>query len=144
MRILFLSFLSLSCLAAGYHRLTGVVTDQTGAPIPDAAVEIDCEDVYWVARLKSDTSGKFASDLLPPGTYAVNIAKGGFASQRLPVTLTDKDGSLKIVLLLSRQSYSVTVESRTSVLDTSSASHQDAFVLDQQTLADLPVRTATS
>jgi hypothetical protein len=139
MRLLLSSILSLAALAAGYHKISGVVTDQTGAPIPDAVVEIS-GGMDQPKRLQSDTTGKFASTPLPPGTYTIAVTKNGFAPQRLAVSLLDRDSALKIVLPLATQAYSITVESRTPALDTSSAAHQDAFVLNQRMLADLPVK----
>jgi hypothetical protein len=139
MRFLLSSILSLAALAAGYSRISGVVTDQTGAPVPDATVEIS-GGMDQPKRLQSDTTGRFASTPLPPGTYTLSVTRSGFAPQRLPVSLSDKDSALKIVLSLAAQAYSVTVEGRTSSLDTSSAAHQDAFVLNQQMLAELPVK----
>jgi hypothetical protein len=139
MRFLLSSILSLAALAAGYYRISGIVTDQTGAPVPDATVEIS-GGMDQPKRLQSDTTGRFASTPLPSGTYTLSVTRSGFAPQRLPVSLSDKDSALKIVLPLATQAYSVTVEGRTSSLDTSSAAHQDAFILDQQMLADLPVK----
>src|SRR5579872_3040955 len=131
MRFLLFSILSLAALAAGNHRISGVVTDQTGTPIPDALVEIS-GGIDRPARLQSDASGKFASAPLPHGIFTISVTRSGFAPQRLAVSLSDKDSAMKIVLPLATQAYSVTVEGRTSSLDTSSAAHQDAFVLDQQ------------
>ena len=139
MRFLLSSILSLAALAAGYHKISGVVTDQTGAPVPDATVEIS-GGMDQPKRLQPDTTGKFASTPLPPGTYTLSVTRSGFVPQRLTVSLSDTDSVLKIVLPLATRAYSVTVEGRTSSLDTSSAAHQDAFVLDQQMFADLPVK----
>ncbi|HLI82595.1 MAG TPA: carboxypeptidase-like regulatory domain-containing protein [Bryobacteraceae bacterium] len=144
MRFLLSSILSLAAFAAGYHKISGVVTDQTGAPIPEATIEIRAGEISGgvdqVTRLQSDTSGTFASTPLPPGTYRLSVTRSGFATQRLAVSLSDKDSALRIVLPLATQAYSVTVEGRASSLDTSTAAHQDAFVLDQQMLAELPVK----
>jgi hypothetical protein len=138
MRLLLSLILSLAALAADYHKISGVVTDQTGSPISDATVEIS--EGNQPKRLQSDTAGKFVSMPLPPGNYTINVTRSGFAPQRLAVTLSDRDSAVKIVLPLATQAYSVTVKGRTLSLDTSSAAHQDAFVLEPQMLADLPVK----
>jgi hypothetical protein len=61
MRFRLSSILSLAALAAGYYQISGIVTDQTGAPVPDATVEISGGGIDPPVRLQSDTTGKFAS-----------------------------------------------------------------------------------
>jgi Carboxypeptidase regulatory-like domain len=139
MRFLLFSILSLAALAAGYDRISGVVTDQTGAPIPDALVEIS-GGIDPPARLRSDASGKFASAPLPPGIFTISVTRSGFAPQRLAVSLSDNDSALKILLPLATQAYSVTVEGRTSSLDTATEAHQDAFTLTPDDFTNLPIK----
>jgi len=116
MRLLLSSILSLAALAASQHKISGVVTDQTGAPIPDAVVEISGGVVHPPARLESDMIGQFGSAPLPPGAYTVRVTKTGFASQRLAVSLlSDKDSALRIVLplaTLARLSHASSCSSR--------------------------------
>jgi len=116
MRLLLSSILSLAALAASQHKISGVVTDQTGAPIPDAVVEISGGGVHPPARLESDMIGQFGSAPLPPGAYTVRVTKTGFASQRLAVSLlSDKDSALRIVLplaTLARLSHASSCSSR--------------------------------
>jgi hypothetical protein len=140
-RVLFLATVfGLAAAAAGYHRLSGVVTDQTGAAIPDATVEISANNSNMTLHARTDTAGRFTTEALPAGAYMVSVGKSAFASQQRPVTLSDKDDSLNVVLSLARQEFSVTVESAASRLDTASEAHQDVFTLDQKTFAGLPVK----
>jgi hypothetical protein len=141
MRILALSIvLSVIAFAAGGYKLSGVVTDPTGATIAEAAVAVVGPGSRVRARTLTDSAGKFSTQELPSGTYVVEVRKAGFEPQQQPVTLSNKDDSFSVTLSLAKVQYSITVDGGTSRLDTASDAHQDAFTLDQKSFADLPVR----
>lgn len=70
-------------------RIEGTVRDQTGAPIPGAAVSLwgDAENAPKVLETKSDGAGKFAFPALVPGRFVVRVESDGFraASQKVTV-----------------------------------------------------------
>jgi predicted porin len=61
--------------------LSGVVTDQTGAALPDVAVTI--KDVHTGATrtITTDGAGRYQALGLPPGRFAIRAAKQGFANE---------------------------------------------------------------
>ncbi len=140
-RILALSIvLSVIASAGRGHKLSGVVTDPTGATIAEAAVAVVGPGSRVRARTITDSAGKFSTQELPSGTYIVEVSKAGFEPQRQPVTLSNKDDSFSVTLPLAKVQYSITVDGGTSRMDTASNAHQDAFTLDQKSFADLPVK----
>ena len=123
--------------------LTGRVTDQTGAVIPQATIVATAADGKQTSAT-ADAAGGFAIHGLAPGTYSVAASAQGFA-------LFKKDGvilaagqtqSLNLPLQVQTQAEKVEVkaESGTS-LDVSSSSGAGAIILkgkDLEALSDDP------
>jgi len=59
--------------------LHGVVTDPTGAVIPNATVNVTTPDGHTAATVKSDGAGAYHTGNLTPGTYIVLGNAPGFA-----------------------------------------------------------------
>ncbi len=82
LRLLTLLILSASlaapALAQSIGRIAGTVTDNTGAAVVDAAVEIVNLETGEVRRVTTNTSGTYAVSPLPVGAYRVQIRKEGF------------------------------------------------------------------
>src|SRR5271154_4035398 len=69
--------------------LTGVVTDQAGAVLPDVAVTIKSADTGLTRTISTDRDGRFQTSGLPPGRFVIRLAKPGFADEtRTGVSLT--------------------------------------------------------
>ena len=72
--------------------LTGVVTDPTGAVVPNAKVTISEEATGQKYTVETDTSGTWVRPLLKPGNYVVEIEATGFRKAiRRAVLLTAGD-----------------------------------------------------
>src|SRR5271166_3685658 len=61
--------------------LSGVVTDQSGAAIPDVAVTIRNVNTDATRTVATDHAGRFQASGLPPGSFAIRVAKPGFADE---------------------------------------------------------------
>jgi hypothetical protein len=69
--------------------LSGVVSDQQGAPIPIADVAIKNTATGIVTHTKTNTQGLYSATNLLPGTYSITYSYIGFASEiQSDVTLT--------------------------------------------------------
>ena len=70
--------------------LSGVVTDQTGAPLPDVAVTIKNADTGETRTIATDGAGHYQASGLPPGRFDIRAAKQGFADEtRTGINLAD-------------------------------------------------------
>jgi hypothetical protein len=58
--------------------LTGIVTDEQGAPIPEAQVMVRNTDTGEARQFSTDGTGSYVVTQLIPGTYQVTVEKGGF------------------------------------------------------------------
>src|SRR5664279_1079444 len=64
--------------------MTGVVTDPSGAVVPDATVTIKDKSTGDVRTTSTNSSGRYVLINLPSGTYEVTISKAGFAKVSIP------------------------------------------------------------
>jgi carboxypeptidase family protein len=141
LRVVLFAFALMTAAQAGdFSKVLGVVTDQSGAAIPDAGIAIRGRDAVLKTRLTTDGNGRFSTGPLPPGAYVIGISKSGFEFQERSVTLSSEDVAVEVVMPLARQQYSVTVESRPSQLDTATEAHQDAFTLTPDDFMHLPIK----
>jgi predicted porin len=64
--------------------VSGIVTDQNGAPLPDAAVTIRNLDTGATRTIATDGAGHFQASALPLGRLEIRAAKPGFADETRP------------------------------------------------------------
>ena len=69
--------------------LSGLVTDPTGAPIPEANLVATNVDTGVKTTIKSDKDGVYSVPNLLPGNYQVSVSAAGFSSKvATGITLT--------------------------------------------------------
>jgi len=61
--------------------LSGVVTNQTGAALPEVAVTIRNVDTGATRTIATDGGGRYQAYGLPPGRFEIRAAKQGFADE---------------------------------------------------------------
>ena len=81
--------------AAGAGTITGTLTDQQNAVVPDAAVTVHNSDTGIDRATTTNGAGLYVAPFLPPGHYDVTAAKAGFA------TLVRKDLTLDVGQILT-------------------------------------------
>jgi hypothetical protein len=120
--------------------ITGVVTDQGGAIVKGATVDVISETTGRSVRTVTvEDDGSFTATLLPPGNYrlevsAANFKKAVVAGVQVRITETTRqDVSLEV----GRIQETVNVEAAPSLINPSSA--QTGQALDSQTLNTLPL-----
>lgn len=84
--------------------LTIVVRDQnTDRPLPSAQIVIRERDTNSTRSVQTDEQGRIVVELLDPGLYSVNVAKGGFSSTYDPSVRVVTRKNLKIEFELREQ-----------------------------------------
>jgi hypothetical protein len=73
-----LALLPFSAFAATTGTLTGTVTDATGGALPGVTVTVTSPQLQGSRSVVTNESGEYVLSLLPPGTYRVELALGGF------------------------------------------------------------------
>src|SRR5580704_5710136 len=63
--------------------IEGLVTDNSGATVPDAKVSVVRVQTNDTIVLKTNGEGRFFAPNLPIGTYSVSVTKAGFETSEL-------------------------------------------------------------
>src|SRR5262249_26353199 len=69
-----------ACSVSGQGSIEGVITDQTGAPMPGASIEATRSGTG--SRAESDQVGRYRLANLHAGVYSVTVSLPGFRSVR--------------------------------------------------------------
>lgn len=75
--------------ASGSGRINGTVVDAADAVVADAVVTLLEAGGATLRAVETDAEGKYSLDDVPPGSYALLIAKPGFTTARQAVNVTD-------------------------------------------------------
>jgi hypothetical protein len=119
--------------------ITGLVTDPTGASIPNAKVKITNADTQVSARGETNGQGNYNFPFLPHGSYSVLVEKEGFASGRvtgvrLQVGLT---ATINVTLKPGTLQQEITVTASAALLDEQNSSLGN--VVSSQQIVQLPL-----
>jgi hypothetical protein len=100
------------CLHA--DSIFGTIADPSGALIAGARMEITGGDLAQLLVLSTDTTGRFSSPDLTPGTYTLRVTRDGF--EPLIKTVELKGGvKLQLSLAIARQRVEVNVSGKSAV-----------------------------
>ena len=121
-------------------RMTGTVTDATGAVIPGAKVTAVNQGTGAKLSGATSQSGDYSLYPLPPGTYDLVVEKTGFSVTSLQGIVIDVNTTLanNVVLNVGSTSSEVTVSASAAPLVTQSISVES--VVDQEQLSALPLK----
>ncbi len=120
-------------------KLSGSVTDPSGAIIPNAQITATNGGTGLAIVVKSDKTGSYAFNSLPPGTYTLSVTLTGFA----PLTETDvmltvgQSATLNLPLKLGGSQDAVTVDGSAEIINTTTA--ELSQIVDEATIKDLPL-----
>jgi len=120
-------------------RLQGVITDSTGAVVPDATVKVTEQSTNRVLQTSTGAStGAYAFPALPPGDYQLEISKTGFKTVKQPVTLqVAQVANVNFKLDTGAVSEEVVVTETAALVD--SASSDIGLTVQTKQIEDLPL-----
>jgi hypothetical protein len=103
--------------------IAGVVTDATGAVVPNAKIVVTNSDTGVTQTLTSGSNGGYRAPLLKPGVYKITVTANGFETSSTTVTVAiGQIASGDFHLLVGSNSVTVEVSSEAvSLLHTESA-----------------------
>ena len=119
-------------------KLTGLVTDPTGAVVPNAPVTIVDTDTGATVVVKSNSQGSYTAPFLQPGAYKISVQVAGFkAYVHTGLELqTEATVAENIVLQVGSVTESVVVTTATPMIDTTNADTGES--LTREEVIDLP------
>ncbi len=119
--------------------ITGVVQDQTGAAIVGALVELSGGNMTQRST-KTDQSGSFRFNRVPPAKYQIEVTYEGFESTTADVTVgSQPPAPLRISMPVASVRSETTVTSEPAQISTEPSENKDSVALTEQSLSNLPV-----
>jgi len=117
--------------------LTGVVTDTSGAVVPNIAVRATNLATGLEATSKTNTTGEYHFINLPVGHYNLKVSGNGLTGGYVDVEVQlNKQATANIAAGVSTQTTSVEVTAEGATIDTTTQNIQNTF--EQKSLQDLP------
>src|SRR5581483_4005354 len=142
-------FLLLLCtnqlLAQGFFgSISGEITDQSGAAVPNATVKVTNVATNVTTTWKTNGAGVYVANSLNPGTYKVQAEAQGFRTAQVNNVLLEVNSRPKVDLQLSIGQASQVVEvtaANTPLLQTQESDLGQT--VNQQSLEDLPTQSSS-
>ena len=127
--------------SASTGALAGVVTDASGAVIPNATITLTSADTGQGRTVNAREDGSFNFSLLPPGKYTVKLEAVGFKPLQVPgITIAVTETAvLNRTLDLGSQAEQITVEANVETIQT--ASSAVGTVVNSASVTELPLNT---
>jgi hypothetical protein len=125
---------------AGEGTIAGMVTDNTGAVVPNATVTATNMATNVATQRTSSSAGLYTIAPLPPGTYSLTVEVKGFSTLKQDNLVVNALGVLSFnpVLAVGEATQTVEVTAAPPVLDTSTATL--GLVMENETYANLPLQ----
>jgi len=122
-----------------YGSITGLVTDSTGAAVPDAKVTLTNTGTQETRTQNTGSDGLYSFVNLIPGNYRVDVEKSGFKHFTRQNASVDVNQSARIdaTLTVGQVTESIEVTAQTSLLQPETSSLGQ--VVDQREANELPL-----
>ncbi len=118
--------------------VTGVVTDASGAIVPNAAVQIVQTDTGSVHKTVSTSSGEYRFPFLNPGDYEISVEAEGLVANRVKVHLVvGQETAVPLKLAVKSLSETVDVQAPNELLQTENANNVTTY--DDHYIENTPV-----
>jgi hypothetical protein len=104
--------------------ISGSISDQSGAVIPDATVEVVESHTGTINKTTTGKSGQYVIPFLPPGTYSITVSKEGFqATTRNDIALQAQEHPIiNLTMTIGNATQTVTVTAEEPLVNQANAS----------------------
>jgi hypothetical protein len=122
--------------------LTGVVTDTSGALIPNVTVTVVDENTALTRSTQTNGSGVYSLVNLPLGTYTVTYSADGFEVQKSEhiIVQANRTGTVNASLKVGKTTDTVEVEASPLMNATDTT---NGYVMDKAEIEDVPLSTGS-
>ena len=120
-------------------RLSGSITDATGAVVPHASVTVRNTDTNFMQKVESNDTGVFTVPALPPGHYELVAEAAGFTRRvQSGITLTvSQNATLDVTLQTGSATDTVTVNAGAELINATTA--EISQVINEASVKELPL-----
>jgi len=125
--------------AVANAEIAGVISDQSGAAVPMAAVTATQMNTGLIRKTVSGPNGNYVLTNLPVGSYQLEVSASGFETyvrKNIDLQVSNRVG-INITLHLGQVSEQVVVSAAANLVQTQSTSVSQ--VIDQRNIIDLPL-----
>jgi hypothetical protein len=132
-----------SCLQANAQNINageirGIVTDSTGAAVPQVVVSAKNIQTGVVTKVTANSQGLYNLPQLTPGTYTVTFTAGSFKTySQENVLLQNAPITVNAVLVIGSATEQITVNSG-SIVQLQTEDSEQSLTLDEETLTAVP------
>ncbi len=119
--------------------ITGLITDPSGAVVPNATVTITNTGTSRQTTLKTDNGGSFVASALPFGTYVVSANAANFAEAKSQPIVLNVGAAVRVNLPLSVAGTTQTVEVTGTQTTVATETTTSGTTLTSNQIANLPV-----
>lgn len=121
--------------------VNGIVTDSSGAAIPEAKVTVTNQETNVSSQKTTNSDGTFSIINLLPGNYALTVEKDGFKKVALPVFKLDVNQTLteSIRLEVGATSETITVSADAIGVMVQRSTTELGTTFDEQLVHELPL-----
>jgi Carboxypeptidase regulatory-like domain len=118
-----------SVFAQSVSSLAGVVTDPTGAVVPNAALELSSSETGLKREGKTDAAGLYSFAQVPPGAYNLSVKAGGFAAKTVNGLrlLVATPATVNVRLEVGQMTETISVSAESIQINTADASLGNNF-----------------
>jgi hypothetical protein len=90
--------------------ISGVVKDESGAPMPGVSLTAVSQERGFTRTAVSDAGGRYLFPSVPIGTYTITAALTGFESRKLPDNLVETEKTTNVPVTLGVRSQAEVIE----------------------------------
>lgn len=129
----------LAAQVAPTTRLSGEVLDSSGASVPGAHVDLISSGTEAVRHASTSGDGRFVFDLVPPGSYELNVSANGFATFHQSGIQLDVNvpADIKVQLTVRGAVQHVNVVENAPMIDTESGTLRQ--VVNERYIHEMPL-----
>ena len=115
--------------------LKGVITDPSGATVPDALVQLRGPGGEYRARTQA--TGQYTVGPVRPGKYSVRVIAKGFTLYQVQDVDVSNQATLDVQLAITAEAQVVNVEAEANSVSTDPTQNGGAIVIGEKELATL-------
>src|SRR5689334_14880011 len=119
--------------------ISGVVADQSGAPIAGANVKLLGTDTGLTRTAESSSAGEFAFQDLPLGRYSVTVTESGFETVTVNAINVEAGRIYNLPMKLNVASQATTVEVAANAIAVETSSSALTSVIPTKAILDIPL-----
>ena len=119
--------------------ITGRITDNTGAVVPDTPITLRNEDTGVVETAVTNSAGVYTFQNLNPGPYTLTVKRSGFRNVERAHTVVDVNQVNQQDISLEIGTASDTVEVTTGVQQLQTTTASVGLVVEKRSIEELPL-----